>query len=489
MSEENKVVNFTLKTQAELEGAKQLADSFERQIGQAKALGKDYSELEAQLNSVKKAIDNADPSLKKHIEATEHSGASHRALNRVLERGNELIPGLGTALEFLAHGYRESAAAAETATVATEGAAVANDELLISMGELAVVFLAIQAATTYWESYKSASEGAVEAQTKATENLGKATKDLIEERDKFNEAMNLGIEPAEKINKQLELQKQLIGAQAEAEKKVLKAREEVELAGATTPAQKDEIKKRYQAAEDAVAEQKDQADTNAITMAKLKAKRQLEELEAERQNLIDQATKDTAGTDVKVPGSTKSYEQYDSFGNRLPDGVQVIPEHNEHQAATPAAIEDSKKKLEEAKKLDKPIEDLKNAQQNYGEQVENSQAVGAVKKSGDVAAQNTTESGKALKDAEEIADRGPQNQAEADFIAKAAALASGQAQNWQTAQTYLSNLEKHPEEMNKVLTRLGGLQENVIKVLINFDKTLSGFEARLAAIGQHTDLH
>lgn len=49
-------VDVLFRTRAELQGARQFADELERQIGKAKALGKDYSELEGQLTKVRAAI-------------------------------------------------------------------------------------------------------------------------------------------------------------------------------------------------------------------------------------------------------------------------------------------------------------------------------------------------------------------------------------------------------------------------------------------------
>jgi hypothetical protein len=49
-------IELVFKTRAELQGAKSVEDQLERDIGKAKALGKDFSDLEAQLKRVKSAI-------------------------------------------------------------------------------------------------------------------------------------------------------------------------------------------------------------------------------------------------------------------------------------------------------------------------------------------------------------------------------------------------------------------------------------------------
>ncbi len=58
MADAVKSLDIILRTQAELKGAEQLAAQLESQIGKAKALGKDYSELNTQLGKVRDSIKN-----------------------------------------------------------------------------------------------------------------------------------------------------------------------------------------------------------------------------------------------------------------------------------------------------------------------------------------------------------------------------------------------------------------------------------------------
>ena len=335
------------------------------------------------------ASDDLATSAKKSAAATEdasksagHSEINHRALHRTLEKLNEVVPGLGTAVTFLSHGLQAESAAAE-------GAAAANDEVLVSMGELAIVFLTIQAAAQYWELYKESSKAALEEQTKASEKLDEATKKMIESRDKFNEAMERGIDPAERISKQLDLQTKIVQAQITAERELLKAREETELAGAQTPEQKDAIKKRYQAALDQNDDNGDAAKTNLITQAKLKAQRQQEQLQGELDELNARQLALTHGADKQIPAQPGQVVPQFSNGYQLPDKViPGSPARIEHQAPSAGDLDAAAKLAPKIEEVQKQILSLKNAQENYGDTIDESKTVGAINRSGRFQAEN-----------------------------------------------------------------------------------------------------
>ena len=88
MADNENSLDFTIRTRAELAGAEATATALEMQIGKAKALGQDYSELSAQLNRVQGAITNVQPELKKQNEHLEGSRLLFTEINRIL-------PGLG----------------------------------------------------------------------------------------------------------------------------------------------------------------------------------------------------------------------------------------------------------------------------------------------------------------------------------------------------------------------------------------------------------
>lgn len=59
MADSNNTVDILFRTRLERQGAEQFAAELERQIGKAKAMGKDVAELETQLNKVRKAIEHS----------------------------------------------------------------------------------------------------------------------------------------------------------------------------------------------------------------------------------------------------------------------------------------------------------------------------------------------------------------------------------------------------------------------------------------------
>ena len=64
-------LEYKIKTSAELAGAEAAADSLERQIGKAKALKQDYSELDAQLKTMRGSIDGYKAATKSETDAAD----------------------------------------------------------------------------------------------------------------------------------------------------------------------------------------------------------------------------------------------------------------------------------------------------------------------------------------------------------------------------------------------------------------------------------
>jgi len=99
-------LEYTIKTATELAGAEAAATQLEMQIGKAKALGKDYSELQAQLDRVNGSLKKLSPELQQLVgdEAKAGEGAgllhqNHRAVHMLFSQmGAESVPGLGAAL-------------------------------------------------------------------------------------------------------------------------------------------------------------------------------------------------------------------------------------------------------------------------------------------------------------------------------------------------------------------------------------------------------
>lgn len=108
-------LNLKFTTTAQLEGARQIERTLEQQIGKAKALGKDYSALQTQLNGLKPAIAQSAAALNTTAVATDKVSISTKDWVRQLkalkyEAGG--LPGVGTAI----HMVRAPIVAAAVAT-------------------------------------------------------------------------------------------------------------------------------------------------------------------------------------------------------------------------------------------------------------------------------------------------------------------------------------------------------------------------------------
>ncbi|MGA2178776.1 MAG: hypothetical protein ABSH15_04255 [Verrucomicrobiota bacterium] len=105
-------LNYTIKTGAELAGAQAAADALERQIGKAKALKQDYSELQQQLDTVRGSLDKykeeqqasnvvievSQEDIKEASKATEAFGGHMREAHHIIGELNRIVPGLGELL-------------------------------------------------------------------------------------------------------------------------------------------------------------------------------------------------------------------------------------------------------------------------------------------------------------------------------------------------------------------------------------------------------
>jgi hypothetical protein len=90
-------LDFTIRTKAELAGAEQTADALERQIGKAKALKQDYSELQKQLDTVKESLADYKSRLDESGDATEGISLKKRELMEGLRGLSGEFPMLGEA--------------------------------------------------------------------------------------------------------------------------------------------------------------------------------------------------------------------------------------------------------------------------------------------------------------------------------------------------------------------------------------------------------
>ena len=97
-----------ITTPVELSGAKQLAEQLEKEIGKTKALGKDFSDLQNQLESTQTAIAGADKSALEGEQSFKLFGKGADEAHAAIHGLAEAVPGLGRIVRFMANGFTAS---------------------------------------------------------------------------------------------------------------------------------------------------------------------------------------------------------------------------------------------------------------------------------------------------------------------------------------------------------------------------------------------
>lgn len=94
-------LEYKITTSAELAGAQAAADALERQIGKAKALKQDYSELDKQLKTIRGSIDEYGGAEKKAAEETEGFNIKKKELLESVRHLRAEFPMLGEAIKMV----------------------------------------------------------------------------------------------------------------------------------------------------------------------------------------------------------------------------------------------------------------------------------------------------------------------------------------------------------------------------------------------------
>ena len=253
-------LSFLITTKAELSGAQQLAASLEQQIGKAKALRQDYSQLKTQLDQVNQSMAGTSPELQKlagtEKEASESAEFLHKN-HRQLHRLFETLPGVAnTAGGVMLQAIRGPIGPA------------------IALG--IVIEKSVDAFKEWQKSLDEAGESA--AQSPFAEAIKKVGEDMEEARSKA-EAYRLAIEEiaqhetsiAQALSSQLNYMHALASAReaaAKAEEAHAKARNDRrEKTGEITPEQAaiNETALEIQAAKNEAARKKKEKDDEVST--------------------------------------------------------------------------------------------------------------------------------------------------------------------------------------------------------------------------------
>ena len=199
----------------------------------------DPSNLAAQTNRLANAMEELNKASSEAAAQAEKHAIAEKGVDEICEKLNEILPGLGSTLGLLANGYRQSAEAAEAG-------AAANESFIASLGPIAVVLLGIQAAMDYWDRYKDKVREAQEAQSEALQKMVDSLNAAREAQDKFLGAQHPEDDPLHKIETEFDQNMAVSMARVEGNKKIHQAKEDAELAKATSPEEKEKIRRNYE---------------------------------------------------------------------------------------------------------------------------------------------------------------------------------------------------------------------------------------------------
>src|ERR1017187_7350061 len=176
-------LDFTIRTKAELGGAEAAAHSLDQQIGKAKALGQDYSELAAQRDKVNESIKNAKVPTEGEIQDTEKLKLGKRELLESLRGVTREYPILGEVAR----------AVFNPLTIATfglvEAVTIYQDRLKntvqllggIELPDLSTGTTQAQDAATAWDGIAKAVRGADDAFSGFEETHNREVKNIAAE--------------------------------------------------------------------------------------------------------------------------------------------------------------------------------------------------------------------------------------------------------------------------------------------------------------------
>jgi hypothetical protein len=176
--------------------------------------------------------------LKAAGESAKTSGAEHHALHMALHKLNEIVPGLGSVMAMLSHGFGEVGESAKGATAANEG-------FLLSMGPMAILLLTVEAVVTWYKFLHDGAKDAGDAQNETWKTADEGIRKARESLDDYITALAKARGADDDYRAGLQQDEAVLNAQTAAQKNVLKALEANELAQATSDAQKKAIKEKY----------------------------------------------------------------------------------------------------------------------------------------------------------------------------------------------------------------------------------------------------
>ena len=167
------VLDFTIRTKAELAGAEQGADALERLIGKQKALGEDFTENEAKLIKIRASIAGYGKDVNSSAESVDIFNTHGREMNRLIAEADRALPGAG---ELLRAAFRPE-------TLGIASTVLIIEEIVKWIGETKKAAEELQKAeeklvTDTWDAQQKAAAAAATSAQEYSENIKHAGENL-----------------------------------------------------------------------------------------------------------------------------------------------------------------------------------------------------------------------------------------------------------------------------------------------------------------------
>ena len=334
-------------------------------MGLLDEMKKGQTDLAKEMGVVTVNSADVDRAIAKSGEASVEARSKHMLLHHAFAELNKVVPGLGTIINVFernldragaagpkaAAGLATVGAGAEAAGAGCAAAEPAVASLIMTLGPLIIIMEAVQLATELWDMHMEKVKEAAAAQAEAYKQIEEASKKAFAAQQELNDALHPKPDAVKGLEKELHDKERDIKNQAERQKALNKSEEERELAGATTPEQKEAIKKKFKAQNEDVDEMAEHQRINAQEQVAAEAERALKEKQAK-----SDADKKAAGQAMREAAQeeTAAQNQYD----RAPMGEkdQKRLDAAKKKSADAAAL--VKKLDEEAAELDKESAEL-----------------------------------------------------------------------------------------------------------------------------------
>ena len=184
-----------------------------------------------------------------HEKVATHAGNSklqHMAIHGAIQQLNQVAPGLGATLNFVARGFHQLETGAQGAAIGTDEFNASLKAVAASLLPLLLLMTAIEAASTLWDRHKEKAKEVEEKNTEMFKRFQEDAKDAFEAWEKFDKAMHPEADRMQEIEEEAKRKQQLLDIELKKNKEILESKEKVELAAATTDEERQVVKAKYE---------------------------------------------------------------------------------------------------------------------------------------------------------------------------------------------------------------------------------------------------